>query len=80
VIEILNNIISGLGSAITGIVSLLPQSPFNFIYEIDNSMIQYINFLFPFASAVTHLTLYLSAVLLYYAVRIALKWIKAAGN
>lgn len=79
-ISIFNAIISGLGVVLQSLVSLLPDSPFQFTLSIDSSWINAINWIFPFSSVVAHLSLYLTAVVSFYGIRIILRWIKAVGN
>lgn len=79
-ITILNAIILSLGTILQAIIILLPESPFNFVYNIDNEFIQNINYILPLPQVVAHLTLILQAIIIYYGLRIALKWIKAAAN
>lgn len=76
-IGILNAIISGLGTVLTGLFSLLPPSPFQFTYSLNNTWLGYINYFLPFSSAIAHLSLYLVAVGVYYGFRAVLRWIKA---
>lgn len=79
-ISILNAIISGLGAALGALISILPTSPFNWTYNIENKFIQQMNYILPLSQAVAHLELYVTGVAIYYGIRIVLKWIKAAGN
>lgn len=79
-VDILNGLIQKAGDALQALILLLPLSPFNYVYSIDNKFIRFINYILPLPQAVAHLTAYINAVVLYYAIRIVLKWIKAAGN
>lgn len=79
-IAILNHIISSLAYALSGLLDLLPTSPFNFVLNIDSTWLSAINWIFPVASVVAHLEVYVLAVAMYFAIRIALRWIKAAQN
>lgn len=80
IVGIINAIIEKFGEALQALISILPASPFNYTYTMDNKFIKIINYILPFSQAVAHLTAYLSAVVVYYGLRIVLKWIKAAGN
>ena len=75
VITCINGIISLVGKALGLIFILLPDSPFS---VIDNSpiieFIGYINYLIPVAEIIGIMTLWCSAVALYYIVSIALRW------
>lgn len=79
-IAILNAIIASLASILTGLLSLLPASPFVFTLNIDDGILAAINWIFPVAGAITHFSAFCIAVALYYLIRIPLKWIRAAGN
>lgn len=79
-IKIINALIAKLGSGLQALLLLLPQSPFDFTYNIDNSFIKMVNYVLPFSQAVAHLSAYISAVIIYYGLRIVLRWIKAAGD
>lgn len=79
-IGIFNAIIKGFGVVLTAILSLLPKSPFVFVSSINNKYLGYINYFLPVTSAVAHLELFVAAVLIYYGLRVVLKWVKAAGN
>lgn len=78
-ISIFNAIIAGLGAVLQAILSLLPPSPFSFIESFDQGWLAVMNWIFPVSSAVAHLEVYLSAVVVWYGLRIVMRWIKAAG-
>jgi hypothetical protein len=76
-IAICNYLIAGLGYALSAILSVLPQSPFS---ALDNAPIQqylgYINWFFPIYDIELELTVFCSAVLIYYGYSIVERWIK----
>lgn len=78
VISILNYIISGLGTIITGILSILPASPFS---AIDNSSVSeylgYLNWIIPLDQIIAILEVWLIAIATFYIISIALRWVKA---
>ncbi len=76
----INYIIELLGNALVILFKLLPDSPFTYIAEIDNTLLNAINWLFPIEMMISHLSLFVVAVALYYVIRIPLRWIKAAGG
>lgn len=80
VVKGLNKLIAAIGAGISAILSLLPNSPFNSVLNIDNKYLQYINYIFPVAGIVAHLVTYLTAVAAYYIIRLIMRWIKLAGN
>ena len=80
VIAMINKVIAAAGAAITGIFIFLPQSPFLWVESIDSEVLEAINWLFPITAMISHLQLYVTAVAIYYVLRIALRWLKAAGG
>lgn len=79
-IDAFNAIIKGLGAIITVVLNLLPDSPFNSVFNIDSGWLSAMCWLFPIPSAIAHLEAFVSAVVVYYGLRIILRWIKAAGS
>ena len=67
-----------LAQVLTWVVNLLPDSPFRLI---DNSPIApylpIINWFIPFDFVVTTLTLWLTAIAIYYVYSVILRWVKA---
>lgn len=80
-IDFVNLIISTISLIINTILSILPSSPFQFVINnIDSSWLSSINYIFPVATVVAHLQLYLSAVVVYYGIRIILRWTKVVSS
>jgi len=79
-IDIINYIISSVGSLLTTFINLLPASPFHFALNIDSQWLQWMNYLFPLMQAIAILENYVVAVATYYAIRIVLRWIKVASS
>jgi hypothetical protein len=79
-VSIINSLISALGSALQALLNLLPDSPFQFVYSIDNQYLNMINYFLPIKEFVACLEAYASAVLVYYVIRVPLRWAKAAGE
>lgn len=73
----LNAIIRGLGVVGGAILSVLPNSPFSGLGNIEIPFLGYINYVIPINFIVTVLAVWLPAVALYYGVSIILRWIKA---
>lgn len=77
-IDFLNFLISCIGKLLSLLLSLLPNSPFQ---NIDLSSIRdflgYMNYLVPVVEIVSILTLWCSAIGIYYIYQIALRWAKA---
>ncbi len=80
VIAMINKVIAAAGAAITGIFIILPNSPFLWVEEIDSEVLEAINWILPISAMISHIQLYVVAVAIYYALRIALRWLKAAGG
>lgn len=79
-IGIINAIIEQLGQIIAFLLNLLPNSPFTWDITGANEILAAINWLFPIQAAVIHLQFFVFAVAVYYGLRIALRWAKAAGG
>jgi hypothetical protein len=80
IISIINRVIEAVGSAISAIFILLPDSPFLWVEEIDSEVLEAINWVIPVSAMISHIQLYVTAVAIYYVLRIALRWLKAAGG
>lgn len=80
IIRMFNRLIAAIGSSLTAILSILPESPFLWVDQIDSMVLEVINWVFPVNAMISHLQLYVTAVAIYYAIRIALRWAKAAGG
>ena len=78
IINVLNKIISVLGSSIAGIMSLLPDSPFNNITSNSffGSISGYVNYFLPVNTILIIFTSWLTAISIYYLSMIILRWIK----
>lgn len=75
-INIVNSLIAGVGTLITGLLALLPTSPFASV-SVDSTWLSYVNYFIPVGTILVHLGLYLTAALSYYIIRIGLRWAKA---
>jgi hypothetical protein len=80
IIRLINIVIEKLGHAIELLLALLPDSPFLWLEKLDSTVLDAINYVIPIPAMVSHLQLYVLAVAIYYAIRIALRWAKAAGG
>lgn len=79
-ISVINSIISAVGAALQAILLMLPDSPFTYIYNLDVQWLNIINYFLPIKEFVGVLEAYATSVLLYYIIRIPLRWAKAAGE
>jgi hypothetical protein len=80
IIRLINIVIEKIGHAIELLLALLPDSPFLWVERIDSKVLDAINYVIPIPAIISHLQVYVMAVALYYAIRIALRWAKAAGG
>lgn len=78
IITLFNKLIEAVGAAISAIFILLPDSPFVYVMELEADWLNAINWLFPIGGFIAHLELFITAVAIYYVLRIALRWLKAA--
>jgi len=74
-VDALNYLIAGLGWVLTALLGILPASP---IQAIDNSPVSqylgYVNWFIPVSDMVVELGLFCTAVLIYYAIGIVMRW------
>lgn len=76
IIAMINKVIEAFGEAITALFILLPDSPFIYILDLTGEWIGYINFFIPIAGMIAHMELFLTAVAIYYVLRIPLRFVK----
>jgi len=76
----LNGIIKAVGSSLGFLLSLLPNSPFEFSLNVSSNLLSAICWLFPVPSMIAHIEVFLLAVASYYAVRVVLRWVKVVGS
>ncbi len=71
-----------LNSILSSIFVFLPASPFKdtFSAMADNTVLQYLNYFIPIGDFLTITTVWLSAIAVYYAYQIVLRWIKAIND
>ena len=78
-IDTINFLIQKIAVIITTVLNLLPDSPFRW-EALEQGWIGALNYMFPIDGVIAHLELYVFAVAVYYALRIVLRWIRAAGG
>lgn len=79
-VKLINFIIKSLGYILNVALSLLPDSPFQYISNM--SVINYLSglaWIIPIGSILSILQLWLVAIALYYIVSVFLRWAKAIG-
>lgn len=75
-----NTIISGVGAMLSAVLLILPNSPFNFVQTINSSWLKAICWIFPIQEAIVHLTAFVASVVIYYGIRILMRWLKVVGT
>lgn len=80
--DVINSFLQGLVDAVNFLISWLPDSPFKEPIEamrtsIGSDMLGYLNFFLPVSEFLAVVSMWLAAVLMYYAVSIVLRWAKA---
>lgn len=79
--EAINWVIEAIGSIISVMLSVLPDSPFQGnLYQFDNGFLKALNFVFPIGPAITHMVAFTGAVIIYYILRVVMRWIKLASS
>jgi len=79
-LDLLGGLVDWLEEMLYKVISLLPASPFTLI---DNSPIQpylgFMNWVLPFDFVVATMTAWVSAIVIFYAWQVVLRWTKAIG-
>jgi hypothetical protein len=72
---------AGVYNVIEGALSMLPDSPFRFLYSYSNSVVGewlgWLNWFIPVNSFVSILTAWCAAILIWYVIAIILRWAQA---
>lgn len=79
IVNIVNWLIDILVVVVTGIMSLFPQTPFNFKGFDWGPFGKLIGMIFPVGDMFVHFTMILSSIGIYYAIRWLLRLIKMVG-
>lgn len=76
---LLQSILDGFAVLLSAIVAILPSSPFQGIYNItiDSDTFGYVCYFLPIPQMVSLLETWGTAVLVYYAYMIPMRWVKA---
>lgn len=78
IIEMINLIILALGTVLSWILGILPDSPFQTISNADvGEFMAAINWLIPISSMLAILQAWVIAIIGYYIVMLIMRWIKA---
>ncbi len=81
IIRTINIVIEAMGNALTFLLSALPDSPFKpeLFGELPEWM-DWVGVFIPWEGMITITYIYVGAVLVYYILRIALRWVKGVGS
>ncbi len=81
VIRTINIVIEAVGNALTFLLNALPDSPFKpeLFGELPEWM-DWVGVFIPWQGMITIAYVYVAAVLVYYVLRIALRWAKGVGS
>ena len=77
---LLNSLLNLLGTAATSLLTLLPNSPFQWNLDGSSSLLTWLFWLIPIPGMLALLGAYVTAVASYYLIRVALRWIKVVGS
>lgn len=71
-----------INSILNVVFSFLPVSPFKDVFTAmaDNTVIQYLNWIIPVGELLSMITVWLGAIITFYAYQVVLRWIKAIGD
>lgn len=76
-VELINYLIEGIGIALGWVVSLFPDSPFGEPASPPSSVnLGWITWLIDFPTMIVHATALTGVILIYYAYRVAARWLK----
>lgn len=74
--DIINGIISAIGSLVSGLLGLLPKTPFTWDMGNLGPYMGMINYFIPFNALAGIMAAYVAAVALWYVVRWALRFVR----
>lgn len=81
VVGSVNWLIKGVGAALIWVINLLPDTPFGTPSSPPGGInLGYVTWLLDFPTWLAHLSVLLTATLLYYSVRVAARWLKVARS
>lgn len=79
-VRLINYFISGVGSALSWVIGLFPDSPFEVTAVPSSIDIGFITYVIPFPTMISHMAILVSAIAIYYTWRIVARWLKVARN
>lgn len=74
--DIINSLIGSIGAILSAIISLLPSSPFTFNFTAVSPYMKIITWIIPVTSILSLLAIYLPAVIVYYGLRVLMRYIR----
>jgi len=82
IVNILNKLIEMLGTIISWLVNILPDSPFQMIMSSDaiQTAISNWNWFFPITEILATVQLWLSAIIIYYVIVVPMRFAKLIGS
>ena len=80
-VGLINYFIAGVGVALSWVISLFPNSPFSTPAGPPGSVnLGYVTWVIPFPTMLSHMALLLSAIIVYYGIRVVARWVKIARD
>lgn len=80
-IRLINYFIVGVGASFSWVLSLLPNSPFGSPATKPNAIdLGYVTWIIPFPTMISHLAVLIGAILGWYTIRVAARWLKVARD
>jgi hypothetical protein len=80
--DIINLIIDSLVTAVNALINIFPDSPFKAVIasirtSYSSELLGYINYFIPVSEMLAILSVWVTAIVMYYLVSIILRWVKA---
>lgn len=76
-----NWLINGIGAALLWVINLLPDSPFASPSAPPSSLnLGYVTWILDFPTWLSHLAVLLTAIITFYSIRVAARWLKVAAQ
>lgn len=78
-IRFINYLIAGIGEVFSWAIALLPDSPFSVPASPPGSInLGWLSWFIPFPTMIAHVILLVTAIGIYYAIRVVMRWVKVA--
>lgn len=77
-VKFINVIIKAFGKTLVHIINLLPDSPFEVMYNsVPSNLLSHLAWIIPFKIILSVAQAWVSAIMVYYSCMLVLRWIKA---